>query len=175
MKKKINLLLLSIASVIILCFYSCGSANGNTEKIHLEQQPPFEIASAYYQNWVAGIKEGGSGTYIHILFTSMDKNVEVKDIYFNESILEAKSTLQKPMEYTGYLKVNSGRDVVMHSNPTKEAQNTPSESFPFQLEGNEAVIAYMFSGTKHYYKITNIAQKEILAYPQGNPDEQGHD
>ncbi|TXD70314.1 hypothetical protein [Aequorivita lipolytica] len=156
--------------ILILSFSNCGGATTVGSKMSFEQNPPFKIAEAYYQNWVAGVKEGGSGTNVHITFSEIDPNVVIQNIYFKKQILEAKGNVNEPKQFVGYLKNEQQRDIIMDSDPIKEAQNTPSKTFPFELENNQAVVEYWFSGKKNYYKIINLSQKEMIPYPQANPN-----
>ncbi|MCG2417418.1 hypothetical protein K8089_00180 [Aequorivita sp. F47161] len=146
-----------------------GTQNTNMEK-SLVQNPPFKITEAYYQNWVAGIKEGGSGTNVHIVLNDLKPEVTIKNIYFREQILEAKNTAATPNEFVGYLR-DVQRDMVMDADPLKETQNTPPKPFPFQLEENQAVVEYQFGGKNNYYKITNLSHKDMIPYPQANPNQ----
>lgn len=156
--------------ILILSFSNCGGAKTDDSKLSFEQNPPFKISEAYYQNWIAGTKEGGSGTNVHTVFSEMDADVVIQNIYFRNHILEAKSNLNEPKKYVGYLTNETQRDIVMDADPMKEAQNSPSTIFPFQLEENQAVIEYWFGGKKNYYKIENLSQKEMIPYPQANPN-----
>lgn len=171
MKNLKKIVLLFTVTFLIVSFSNCGGAqDANNKKVFIEN-PPFNIADAYYQNWVAGIKEGGSGTNIHIAFSEMDSDVVIQNIYFRNHILEAKGNLNEPNKYVGYLKNDAQRDIVMDADPIKEAQNTPSKAFPFQLEENQAVVEYWYGGKKNYYKISSLLQKEMIPYPQQNPHE----
>ena len=171
MKKiKTNVFLLTVP-LLLLNFSNCGGAQNNNGKMTLEQNPPFKISEAYYQNWVAGIKEGGSGTNIHIVFNEMEPDVVIQNIYFRNQILEAKGNINEPKQFVGYLKNETPRDVIMDADPLKEAQNTTQKEFPFQLQENESVIEYWFGGEKNYYKIENLSQREMIPYPHANPNQ----
>lgn len=156
-------------SLIILSsgMESCGSAH-NSKEPQFENIPPFVIAEAYFQNWVGGIKEAGSGANIHIGFTSINPEVTIENIYFRNEILKTTASLENPLEYVGYLIDSSESDYVMDIDPIKEARNTPIKDFPFKLDKNEAVIGYNFQGRKEYYKIPNLSEKKEIAYPQSN-------
>ncbi|MEM0517571.1 MULTISPECIES: hypothetical protein [Aequorivita] len=156
---------------LFLSFTNCGGTKDTNMKISLEQNPPFKITEAYYQNWVAGIKEGGSGTNVHITFGEMEPAVIVKNIYFRNHILTAKSTEMSPNKFVGYLQNSAQRDIIMDENPVKETQNTISKSFPFQLEHNQAMVEYQYKEKRNYYKITNLSQRDMIPYPQANPNQ----
>ncbi len=135
-----------------------------------EKAPPFKLEEAYFQKWVAGIKEGGSGINIHLNFSTLEPHVIIQDIYFRNCILEAKGSLETPERYVAYLSNNSKIDTVMDRDPIKETKNTPSQDFPFALGNNEAVVSYWFGGKKNFYKIPNLVEKKQIAYPQSGPD-----
>lgn len=170
MKNTKILLFLFTVPLLLLSFSNCGGAQKSNPKITFEQNPPFKITEAYYQNWVAGVKEGGSGTNVYIVFSEMYSDVVIQNIYFRNQILEAKGNVNEPNQFVGYLRNDAQRDVIMDADPMKEAQNTPLKIFPFELENNQAVVEYWFSGKKNYYKIIKLAQKEMIPYPQSYPN-----
>ncbi len=132
-----------------------------------EKNPPFKIEDAFYQKWAAGIQEGGSGIHISIKLKDLDPNVVVQNIYFREHILEAKNSLQALNNFSAHLINNTNKTtIVMDINPVKEAENTPSNEFPFELDQNEAVISYWFEGERNYFKVHNLTEKREIAYPQ---------
>ncbi len=155
-------------SFLFLGFSNCGSSRSNDIKYQLEQDPPFTIKGVYSQDWVAGIPEGGSGTNLYISLIDFTENVVIEDIYFRKKVIKAQNSPQYRNQYIGYFK-NTNRDVVMDSDPIKEAMNKPPKPFPFKLKENEAVISYLHKETIKYYKMTNIESKPKLAYPQLNP------
>ena len=156
--------------ILLFGILNCGGLQNTNNMKEFVQNPPFKISEAYYQNWVAGVEEGGSGTNVHINFSELDSNVVIQNIYFKNQILEAKGNVNEPLQFVGYLKNEAKTDIIMDSDPMKEAQNTPSKIFPFELEANEAVLEYWFSGKKNYYKVSNLSQKNMIPYPQSNPN-----
>ena len=159
-----------MAPMLFFGFSNCGGTQNTEASMVFEQNPPFKISEAYFQKWVAGVKDGGSGINIYINFSEMSPNVVVQNIFFRNQKLEAKGNINEPKQFVGYLKNESQRDVIMDADPMKEAQNTPSKAFPFQLENNQAVLEYWFEGKKHYFKISNLSEKEMIPYPQANPN-----
>ena len=155
--------------LLLLSFSNCGGAQNNST-LALEQNPPFKIVEAYTQSWVAGTKEGGSGTNIHLVLSEMEDDVVVQNVYFRNQILEAKGNINEPNQFVAHLYNDSQDDIIMDSETIKEAQNTPLKTFPFSLESNQAIVEYWFGGKRNYYKITNLSQKEMIPYPQANPN-----
>ena len=157
------------ASVILFAFYSC--AGGKDTGYSFEQEPPFTIGTVYYQDWVAGVREGGSGTNVHIAIDSYAEDVTILNIFFSKRKEKAQNSLQNIDQYIGYFK-NEGRpDIVMSGDPVKEAQNTPPEAFPFQLKNDEAVLSYLHNSEVKYVKLAQMERKPMIAYPSAKNDE----
>ncbi|MFT6127257.1 MAG: hypothetical protein ACJAVA_001744 [Flavobacteriaceae bacterium] len=154
-------------SFIILSFSNCGSSKSMDSEYKLVEVPPFVISKIFSQKWAAGAQEGGSGTNIQITFENLNEEVEIKNIYFRDQITKANGSKN---EYTGAINNKLRDGIIMDSDPVKEANNTPPIKFPFQLSYNDVVISYMNNGNLAYFKIENIEEKPMLAYPQGNPN-----
>lgn len=133
-----------------------------------QNNPPFNIESAYYQDWVAGVQDGGRGTNIQITFKSIESDIVIQEIYFHGAVLEAKTTQQNIKEVSGHLVQGSGKDIIMDSDPIKETGNTPKLPFLFDLKDNEAVLGYWYKGKKEFYKVSGLEKKPMLAYPQSH-------
>lgn len=170
MKKtnKLNLVLLLVLVGIIAS--NCGSSKSSNSKFVFEKNPPFKVEKAFFQKWAAGIEEGGSGINFTIQMEKMDPETTIQNIFFRNHIVEAKQAPKNSNIFTAHLINNpSARGVIMDSDAMKEAQNTPYEEFPFQLENDEAVISYWFNGKRNYYKIHNLSERQEIAYPQAPP------
>ena len=154
--------------VFALGMQSCGSVQ-NSNKLIFEDNPPFNLEDAYFQKWVAGIEIAGSGVEVHLLFANLNPEVKIKDVYFQNQITKLQKARKNPNEYFANQSNNPRVDVVMDKDPMKEAQNTPNKEFPFDLKKNEAALSYLFNGKIHYYKISNLSERELIAYPQSNP------
>lgn len=166
-----NITVILALPILVFSLLNCGGIQSTSDKISLMQNPPFKISEAYTQSWVAGVEEGGSGTNIYVIFSEMDPEVTVESVYFKRHILEAKEDSKEKNQYVAYLRNDSKSDVIMDADPMKEAQNIPSEVFPFELEANEAVIGYRFDGKKNYYKVSKLSEKDRISYPQSKPRE----
>ena len=163
MKKLFKILGLSIFVIGI-----SGCAGG--KDYLLEQNPPFTVSTAYFQKWVAGIKEGGLGTKVHITIENIKEEISVKEIFFGDRILSAHRHPQNIDSYSADFKDEARQDIVMDGDAIKESQNTPPEKSPFSLEKNEAILSYTIKGEMHYYKISNLEEKPLIAYPSSNPN-----
>lgn len=145
-----------------------GCAGGKDAGYSFVQDPPFTLGTVYYQDWVAGVKEGGSGTNVHINVESYSDDVVFLNIYFGNKKAEAKNVPQGSDQFIGYFK-NEGRpDIVMDGDPLKEAANIPPEPIPFQLKEDEAVLSYLVKDEVKYLKLSNMEEKPMIAYPSTN-------
>ena len=160
--------LASIFSLSIILFSNTGCAGGKDTGYSFEQEPPFTLGTVYYQDWVAGVREGGSGTNVHITIESYADDVVILDVYFRSKKEKAQNSPQFMDQYVGYFKNEARPDIIMDSDPVKESQNIPPESFPFQLEDNEAVLSYLYKDEVMYLKISKMEQKPMIAYPSTN-------
>jgi hypothetical protein len=152
---------------LLVSFSNCGSAKQN-KAISFEENPPFTISEIFAQDWVAGVKEGGSGTDVHVTFDNLNENLKIENIYFSDKILLVRQPGNNAKAFVGSYKTVPGRDINMDSNPQKEAKNTPTPVSPFELGNNEAVIKYSMDGAAKYFKVSDIKIKPSIAYPASN-------
>lgn len=167
MKDIKNILGLFSLSILLLSVSNCGSAK-DTKAIRFESNPPFRISEIFAQDWLAGVKEGGSGTNVHVTFDNLNENCKIENIYFANKILIVRQAGNNSKTFLGSYKTVSGRDFIMDSDPTKEAKNIPRPAFPFELDNNEAVIKYSMDGTSKFFKVSDVVIKPRIAYPATN-------
>jgi len=168
MKKDINRYTIVTAIFAILVIFSnCGSLQ-EKDSIEFVKNPPFKILEVYSQKWVAGIEEAGSGTNFHILFNEIKKGVSIEKIFFRKNDIILIPSLKNSNSFVASINHNTKRDIIMDSNPINEAKNTPPMPFQFDLKDNEAILQYKIKDKIKFYKILNVSEKPILAYPQSN-------
>ncbi|QIE59949.1 hypothetical protein G5B37_10350 [Rasiella rasia] len=170
MKSMKSLFALLGMSLVLFSFSNCGSSNIETSSMQTEQNPPFKLVNSYYQDWVAGIQGGGSGTNIHLRFETADPEVTFLNAYFKNNSAPLERKMTSAIAYVANIKRGKTRpDVIMDSNPIKEAQNTPPKKLPLEISSEDVAITYRYKENTFVYVIKNIERKEMLAYPQGNP------
>ena len=141
-------------SALLLCFSQCGSCKETSRQI--QTNIPFSIEKATYNNWVAGVKGGGSGTNVIVTIKDLDpNNIEVDSLYFRSRKVKVEINSSN---YIGRFNssLNQRLDKVLHSDSQKEFGNQVPEvemKIPFELENNEAVIRYNEKGKLKFYKI----------------------
>lgn len=129
---------------------------------------PVKIKQVYYQNWVAGVQGGGSGTAFYLEFEKEIPN----DIVLNQLYFRGKRDSVKKTDATNYLISYAGSANLDKGNeissdiPPSEIKTIPS---PIPVSDNEAVLEFTQKGKRKLYKIKNITEKEMLAYPSARP------
>lgn len=149
---------------IFIGFSQCKSTS---ESVKIEKTIRIEnnkTQQVYSQNWVAGVRGGGSGLNL-VLSKSFLKEIVPIEVYFRNKITSVE---EKQYDFVAYYKgtLNQLKDI------NEEVENPiiiSSEAFPFDLEDNEAIISYLNNGETIYLKISNISQKESIAYPSTRP------
>ena len=152
---------------ISVLFSNCACSKKDNSIYSLTQNPPFTILEIYSQEWVAGIQGGGTGINLYFEIDTVEPETMINTIYFRNKTVKAENKSKNI--FVGYIKNKENRDVIMDSNSLNEAKNIPPQKFPFKLKQSEAVISYIYKGKDYYYKVSNIIEKEIIAYPQSNP------
>lgn len=136
----------------------------------VDSKPPVAIVDAYAESWVAGVRGGGSGTNV---FVTVSEAMALDSLYFR-----GKTAKLRPLQLSknhGYVarfsnSANSERDLVMHSDPKKEYGNTVavernSNTFPFQIKPNQAMVSYQKGKQIRYFLIENISTRKSKEFP----------
>tara|TARA_R110001592_G_scaffold9619_2_gene50964 strand:- start:22 stop:516 length:495 start_codon:yes stop_codon:yes gene_type:complete len=146
--------------ITILLFSQCASAK-------FEENPPFTITSAIYNNWSGG-QPGNRGINVTITYTSLYP-VEFDSIYFSKKIMKLESTKTKEKKIIIANFVSSVKpDIILDVNSSKEINNTVPDikKFPFELNQNEAIISYILKGKTKYFKVKSIKKGKSVFYPK---------
>lgn len=155
--------------ILLLLFISCSSNKEISENL------PYPTENIYFQNWVGGQQQTGGGTNFYVKFKqALPTDVTLKKVYFHQK----ESSFEKNSEttYTAhFLYKPSKSDLIFDKNPANEYGNkapeinTSKANFPFVLKEDEAVLEFATKSKIHLYKIKNITEKELLAYPSARP------
>lgn len=137
--------------LIVTFFLQCSSAQ------KLQENVSFKVEQPYFQNWIAGVKHGGSGINIFIPVTNLKTNIALDSLYFrgHKVLLETKPN--NPNLFIGR--------ILTEANQNEDFSTKTEEEIPFDLKENEAVIIYTENDKKKYYKIKNIKEKLEQDYP----------
>lgn len=137
---------------MLFFLFSCASKN------NIQTQFPEKIATTYFQQWIGGQELTGRGIYFYIqLEKSLDANIQLEKVYFrgNEAVLNKENqTLFKA-----------------NFNANNQIENTSkTKKSIFQLNENQAILTYKMHNKTFYYKLENLKEKELIAYPSvGKP------
>ena len=148
----------------------CGSTK---QKEAMLVEAPFTVQTAYYQSWIAGMQEGGSGVNVYMSVSDLSSNIELKEGFFRNKVVQINQEDQ--MYVAKFLNAtNSAQDLTMHSDVEEDAVNTPPAAskeaqFPFPLSDLEIGITFMDGDTLKYTKISNLKEKQQIAYPSAPP------
>lgn len=157
-------------------FSQCSSSKeaAKQSKFKFQDMAPFVIDNISCQRWTAGIKEGGSGIHMYVMFKSMKKDASLDSVYFRG--LRGKVEVGK-MGYYANLKseLNKTNDLILSSDSNEEYGNQltkTSTKMPFELNNNECVLSYSYKNERLYYKVSDIVEKQPINYPSTPPNKQ---
>ena len=147
--------------LILIFSLGCSSKLPTQETVKL----PVKIKEVYYQKWVAGIQGGGSGVNFHIEFSErLPKDMVLNQLYFRERKDSVRMIDEKNYEATF-----SGTANLKQGNDADDFVKTKTVKAPIRISGNEAVLEFTQNGKRKLFKIKNITEKEMLAYPSARP------
>ena len=165
------IILLSVGFSSLLLTQCKSTTVSDTQETMILSQPSFASSSAYYNTYVSGMEQGGSGIEFYIDIASLEDGLTLENVYFRESV---GKLMRGNDNYVARFRTDQGnnQDLVMSSNVEDEAVNTPpvqKNVFPFTLLPSEAGIIYRDNGVLKYAKISNVVEKEEIAYPSQKP------
>lgn len=145
----------ALAFLVLTLFLQCSSAQ------KLQENVSFKVEQPYFQKWVAGVKNGGSGINIFIPVTNLKTNITLDSLYFrgHKVLLETKPN--NPNLFIGR--------ILTEANQNEDFSPKTEAEIPFDLKENEAVIIYTENDKKKYYKIENIKEKQAEYFPSTPP------
>ena len=141
---------------VISSIFQCASPKVAT--VNFEEQAPFKVKPAYFQEWYAGIKVGGTGINVFLPITDVSKNVQIEDVYFRN--------------LKGKLTVKNGKYYALLKNTSPNYTFTKSEApadYPFVIGDNECAISYKENGKTKYFKIIGLNEVAGTYYENGPP------
>ncbi len=144
--------------LILVGFSECATTQ-------FEQNPPFTITSAVYNNWSVKTTTH-KGMTVNIGYDSKYV-MKFDSIYFSKRA--EKLTMSKVKEKKMISAIFSSTekpDIILHEKSTKEIHNTFPEikKMPFELKQNEAIISYKIKDKIKYFKIKSIKKGKTIFY-----------
>lgn len=153
---------LLIVTVIMSSFSQCSTAQ------KLQKAAPTEFGNIYCKQWVSGMVDGPSG--MDIFIEIKDSEFQPDSVYFREKVTKLIKDSQKEGIYVGHFvsKSKQPQDIVMSSDSKQEYGNKMPKKpikIPFDLAHNECIISYKVNGRTKYYKLTNVAEIQMVEAP----------
>lgn len=150
--------------IVISC--TCCSS-----KKELTTQLPEAITEVYFQKWIGGNALSGSGTNLQLQFEKpLPQGTQLQKAFFQNQ--EADFDKLDETTYVAHFYNKSGNgDLILDGDTDKEYGNKPPENkkemidFPYDLKPTEAVLEFRSDNKPKHVKITNIKEKELIAYP----------
>lgn len=154
---------------LLISFLSCTSSK------ELSKTYNDNIAEIYFQKWIGGQELSGSGTNFYLnLKQPLASNTNLIKVYFQQQ----EALFEKEDETTfvaHFYSKTPHSDLIMDGNSVNEYGNkapeikSKSTNVGADLNPNEAILEYNSDNKSVQVKITNIKEKELLAYPSTKP------
>lgn len=144
--------------LILIGFSECATTQ-------FEQNPPFTITSAVYNNWFVK-STATKGTIINIGYDSKYV-VKFDSIYFSKRAEKLSISKVKDKKMISSIFSSTEKpDRILDENSTKEIQNQfPAiKNMPFKLKQNEAIISYKIKDKTKYFKVKSIKKGKTIFY-----------
>jgi hypothetical protein len=144
---------------------------GCSHKLKPQEQLPFKIDSAYYQNWSGGFQGAGTGYNLFLkLSDKLPENIKLTKIYFKNKEATFETKPQDSLLYIAYFKndLNARDELIMHGDITKEYGNKPpvTVSSKHKIEPGQALLFYTENGIEKSYLIENVSEQQTQQYPK---------
>jgi hypothetical protein len=159
-------------TIALFTLFLAQNCNQKDSKIGSQDDLPSPIEYVFFQKWVGGRQETGSGTDFEIKFKSdLPKGYVLSKLYFENKVSDFKSQGGTIYVANFFQKPNSP-DMILDDDPKNEYGNQVPEDLKsqFNLQPNEAILEFTHAEKIEYYKLTKIKEKEFLAYPSAGPN-----
>jgi hypothetical protein len=159
----------SVFVLIVLITSNCSSNKAVSSELSKD------IEEVYFQKWIGGQELSGSGTNFYLkLQQPLALNTSITKVYFQqqEAVFEKEDATTFVAHF--YSKT-ANSDLIMDGNSNNEYGNkapeikSKSTNVGADLNPNDAIIEYNSNNKIVQVKITNIKEKELLAYPSTKP------
>ncbi len=160
-----NYFLKFIFVLIVVITSSCVSNKAISTEL------PQVIEEVYFQKWIGGQELSGSGTNLHLKFEKpLPQDCYLQKVFFQNQ--EVDFDKENETTYVAHLYSKPvNQDMILDGNSDKEYGNKPPEDkrensvFPYDLKPTEAVLEFHINNKAIRIKISNIKEKEGIAYP----------
>jgi len=124
------------------------------------------IQSVYFENWISGVRGGGSGTNFFMGFKEpLPEGVVLSQLYFRGK--KAPVIALSKFSYTANFSDNG---VNPNDNPSSGADTGKTAMLvaepPFPIEDDQALLEYYDNQELSYYLLTKVEEKELVFLPE---------
>ncbi len=152
--------------LIFLTFFQVQTCSKAPYGLMSKSDLPAEIQDIYFQNWVGGQQRTGGGTNFVIQFKSaLPADINLKSVFFRGK--SANFETKPNNQFVAYYTYKPKNDMILEDDATKEYGNQAPDLS--QTEATSAEIFFIKNEKTYSYKVENIKEKEMLAYPSARP------
>lgn len=166
---------LNIFTYAFLIIISGCTSQKNKSKTSLQDvvsKLPFPTEEIYFQKWIGGQERTGGGTNFYIKFKkTFPANILLKKVYFREKEAAFKKR-DTSIYYAYFYDKPTNPDLILEEDTASKELNIKNQGIKkvkYNLKENEAILEFEKNSKLQYFKISNITEKELLAYPSAKP------
>lgn len=157
---------MNICKIIIFCFIGLVFNSCSSQKE--VKKTPFKTEEVYYQGWIGGQEQTGSGINFYLKFKEpISANFLLKKVYFRGK--EANFEKRGDALFIAYFYQRPNNPDLIPSENEEPKEVKPLPDFAKNLKPNEAIVEFEQDNKTQVYKIENIKEKELIAYPSARP------
>lgn len=155
----------------LLVFSMFALSSSCSSKKEISTVLPEAIKEVYFRKWIGGQESSGSGTNLNLQFeVPLGQDIYLQKAYFQSQ--QADFDKENETTYIAHFYAKSiSEDLILDGDSDKEYGNKPPQNkmempdFPYDLKPTEAVLEFNINNKVKHVKITNIKEKELIAYP----------
>lgn len=142
--------------MVICCLSFCASKDGFQTKF------PQEFALVYSEHWTGGVRGAGGGIHFYMEFKKpLTSDILLEKVYFQD--LEAKVQRKSQTVFeANFTQQYKDPDLISEDDGNQASGIVKPK---FELEENQAVLEYKENNKTMFFKINNIKEKPMIAYP----------
>lgn len=159
-----------VLTALFLFFQSCSKEEFDSTRYDSADKgvivdSPLEIKNTYFENWVSGVRGGGSGTHFFIeLKAPLSEATSFGYLYFRGQ--KAKVIALSELRYLAdFHNITNPTDVIASDAATGKMAAL-AENPPFPIDNDQALLEYFVNSELNYYLIKKVSEQESEFAPQ---------
>lgn len=132
----------------------------------IQSKLPFKLVESSYYTWVGG-QPGVRGTNVVIKGLNVDlANFKSDSLYFNNKVVKTETHIKKDtLVVMGYFTQYNPKVVLKLEHDTANPPAKVSNSNPYHLKKDEALLTYFLNGKKQSFKLLHLIEVNKKYYP----------